>query len=198
MSHGSRPVQGDGESVDKILADPDGDLHFAVGCWERESASKPVDDDEQVAAGVSWEELQGLEEGGTGYGKALAMEWDERGHPTMVATYHGYFREGKPDGHGRVELEDGGCYLGQMHRGHSHGQGKSTYPDRAQYWGAFELDERGCTGGGVGGFQCRDADTPVYGYYCGDELLGDHMGGERLLAENDPLVEAMYLEVEKW
>ena len=100
-----------------------------------------------------------------GYGQAVGMCWNGAGLPKVFARFFGRLSSGKPDGFGRLELEEGGIYMGAVANGKQHGMGQLTCPNGDRYWGTWEAGCFGQVGGGVGVWHFAGEDQAVHGLW---------------------------------
>ena len=193
-------LQGDGKSVDDILEDGEGNLHFAIGRWPTagpEPTAEPTLEEEPTHE-IEWAELQGVGPNEDGYGQAVGMLWDKKGAPAVFARYFGSLSNGLPNGYGKLELEEKGVYKGGVANGKPHGMGQHIMPDGATYWGIWEDGCFGRLGGGVGVWHYTTSDTTVHGmWYEGSDLERDEaapIGLLEELSEDDARIETCYTE----
>ena len=192
-------MQGDKKYVDQILEDDDGDLHFAIARFpsaaaeeEPESTAEP----EVFEPNTTWEELQGVGAVGKGYGQAVGMHWDSKNAPTVLGRFFGYFCNGVPSGHGKLEYDGGDIFFGQVADGKPHGWGKQTLADGSQYWGLHESGHFGQTGGGVGVWANGKSGHTKHGLWDeSDDSSPDGLLEE--LDEEDEQIETCFQTVEK-
>ena len=201
VSRATPRVQGDGKSVDEILNDGDHTLHFAIGRWPTDGPElEPAAESEEIEPEIEWAERQGVGPEEDGYGQAVGMCWNGAGLPKVFARFFGRLSSGKPDGFGRLELEEGGIYMGAVANGKQHGMGQLTCPNGDRYWGTWEAGCFGQVGGGVGVWHFAGEDQAVHGLWyeaatspAGEETAPGLMGSFR---EDDPQTESCYAKTE--
>jgi hypothetical protein len=194
-------VQGDGKSVDQILDDDDGTLHFAIGRWPTAAPDEAeVAAESEYVPETQWTELQGVDPEGSGYGQAVAVSWDSKGTPEVSARFFGSLSAGVPDGFGRLELGEAGTYMGAVVNGKPHGMGQLTKPNGDRYWGIWECGCYGQMGGGVGVWHWHGEEEAVCGrWYEGEDPEGFEAqtpGLLELLQEDHEEVETCYTATE--
>ena len=190
-------MQGDGKSVEEILEDDDGNLHFAIGRWP--TTQQPTAE-ETLQPVMEWAEVQGVGADEDGYGQAVGMSWDKAGTPKVFARYFGHLSRGVPHGFGRLEQEEGGIYKGAVANGKPHGMGYYCRHNGDKYWGTWEAGCFGQVGGGVGVWQFDEGDL-VQGMWYEDaispagEATAPGLLGE-LSEEEEEKIESCYKETE--
>ena len=133
---------------------------------------------------------------GKGYGQAVGMQWDSKHAPTVLGRFFGYFCNGSPNGHGKLEYDGGGTYVGQMANGKPHGMGQQTLANGGHYWGLHECGYFGMTGGGVGVWGYGNSGQTTYGLWDeGDKSLPD--GLLEVLDEEDERITTCFQKNDK-